>query len=83
MENIYEWMYDHYYRPLRRELVLSNDACGPDYLEARRCLLIQGGGDADDRTDALDLLRCCWDTLAFAAGVQMGVSLMPGLQVKE
>ena len=66
MDNIYEWLYDHYYRQQGYQAIDPELA---PILQDAKDLLLSGHGDRLDREDALNLLRAATGTAAFAAGM--------------
>ena len=73
MDNIYEWLYDHYFRQLG---IQTLDPDLAPILQDARDLLLSNRGDRLDREDALNLLRAAAGTAAFAAGMDFGCRLL-------
>ena len=72
MENIYEWLYDHYCRPYQENV----RAPFASHIQSAEQLLLAGGGDSLEREDALNL---CLDSAAipaFAAGIRFCYHLL-------
>ena len=69
MDNIYEWLWDHY---CRRPGSRTTDPI----LRNARDLLLSGRGDRLDREDALNLLCSDAETAAFAAGMAFSYRLL-------
>jgi len=69
MENIYEWLFDHYASPRLERL----PEFAPDRTEPLLSLLSQGERLTGE--DALCALRVDWCTAAFELGVRVGVEL--------
>ena len=72
MENIYEWLYDHYCRP---QLERARDPFAP-HVRAAEQLLLTGGGTALEREDALNLCLDSAGISAFAAGIRFCYQLL-------
>ena len=75
MENIYEWLYDHYCRPYQKQV---RDPAA-SHIQSAEQLLIYGGGDHLDREDALNLCLDGAGVTALAAGMYVAYSLMADL----
>ena len=73
MDNIYEWLYDHYYRQQGYQAIDPELA---PILQDAKDLLLSNRGDRLDREDALNLLRAAAGTTAFAAGINFGCRLL-------
>lgn len=74
MNDLYEWLYDHYAQPM------LNDASFPSTYQAQmqEWLDILARLPTDERLlciDLLDSLNTHWGTQAFACGVQTGLLL--------
>ena len=78
IDNIYEWLYDHYYTPHAEEILRSYQSLSPSVQDAEQ-LLIYGGGDHLDREDALNLCLDGAGISAFAAGMYVAYRLMADL----
>ena len=76
MDNIYEWLYDHYYR--QRGYQTIDPELAP-ILQDAKDLLLSNHGDRLDREDALNLLRSATGTAAFAAGMGFCYRLLSDL----
>ena len=76
MDNIYEWLYDHYYRQLGIQTIDPELA---PILQDAKDLLLSNHGDRLDREDALNLLRSATGTTAFAAGMGFCYRLLSDL----
>ena len=72
MENIYEWLYDHY---CRTQLERARDPFAP-HVQSAEQLLIRGGGTALEREDALNLCLDSAGISAFAAGIRFCYQLL-------
>ena len=72
MENIYEWLYDHYCRPYQKQV---RDPAA-SHIQSAEQLLIYGGGDHLDREDALNLCLDGAGISAFAAGIRFCYHLL-------
>ena len=70
MENIYEWLYDHYCRPYQENV----RAPFASHIQSAEQLLIRGGGTALDREDALNFCLDGAGISAFAAGIRSPAS---------
>ena len=69
MENIYEWLYDHYADPLLQKTPFFPERFRAPILDAappERRLWME---------DRLDALQMEWGTAAFAAGIRLGLAL--------
>ena len=82
MDNIYEWLYDHYFKPRQGEILASYRDMVPVVQQAEERIL-SGGGDQLDREDALTLCRHAAGVTAFAAGVRFGSRLAADLDFLE
>ena len=69
MENIYEWLYDHYAWPRLKNL--------PEFQDQRTEPLLARVPENQRLfcTDTLDILQTNWCTAAFELGVRLGVEL--------
>ena len=70
MENIYEWLYDHYAEPQLRKL--------PPFADSRVTAMVDAAAPEGKRLDLKDRINslrldCC--TEAFALGVRLGMQL--------
>ena len=72
IDNIYEWLYDHYCRPYQKQV---RDPAA-SHIQSAEQLLIHGGGDQPDRTDALNLCLDGAGISAFAAGIRFCYHLL-------
>ena len=72
IENIYEWLYDHYCRPYQKQV---RDPAA-SHIQSAEQLLIYGGGDHLDREDALNLCLDGAGISAFAAGIRFCYHLL-------
>ena len=75
IDNIYEWLYDHYCRPYQKQV---RDPAA-SHIQSAEQLLIYGGGDHLDREDALNLCLDGAGISAFAAGMYVAYRLMADL----
>ena len=82
MDNIYEWLYDHYFKLRQGEILVSYRELAPALQQAEERIL-SGGGDQLDREDALALYRHAAGVTAFAAGVRFGSRLAADLDFLE
>lgn len=78
MDNIYEWLYDHYYKPREAEILQSCQPSAPE-LQAAEHQLLTGSGGQLERTDALALCRRATGVTAFAAGMYLSYRLLTDL----
>ena len=78
MDNIYEWLYDHYFKPYEGEILCSYRDLA-DAVSAAEERLLAGGGDRLDRADDLAMCRRALGTAAFAAGLYFGSRLVADL----
>ena len=81
-ENIYEWLYDRYYRPREAEILRSWQNGAPD-LRAAEERLLSGGGSRPARADALNLCRQATGVTSFAAGMYLACRLLTDLDFLE
>ena len=72
IDNIYEWLYDHYCRPYQKQV---RDPAA-SHIQSAEQLLIYGGGDHLDREDALNLCLDGAGISAFAAGIRFCYHLL-------
>ena len=72
IDNIYEWLYDHYCRPYQKQV---RDPAA-SHIQSAEQLLIYGGGDHLDREDALNLCLDGAGISAFAAGIRFCYQLL-------
>ena len=75
IDNIYEWLYDHYCRPYQKQV---RDPAA-SHIQSAEQLLIYGGGDHLDREDALAVCRRATGVTALAAGMYVAYRLMADL----
>ncbi len=76
MNEIYNWLYDHYCAPLLEEMYAAPGDYGMEPTAHLEKALRDASGTPLDRTDWLNTLHIIWGTEAFAVGVQLGVRLM-------
>ena len=72
IDNIYEWLYDHYCRPYQKQV---RDPAA-SHIQSAEQLLIYGGGDHLAREDALNLCLDGAGISAFAAGIRFCYHLL-------
>ena len=72
MENIYEWLYDHYCRPYQENV----RAPFASHIQSAEQLLIRGGGTALEREDAPNFCLDGAGISAFAAGIRFCYQLL-------
>ncbi len=74
MDNIYEWVYNHFYLPRMKEILRSYEADCP-YTEKAKQTLLEACGSALDREDALNTYRDAVGITSFAAGMYFAYHL--------
>ena len=75
MDNIYEWLYDHYFKLRQGEILVSYRELAPALQQAEERIL-SGGGDQLDREDALNFCLDGAGISAFAAGIRFCYQLL-------
>ncbi len=74
MDNIYEWVYSHFFLPRMKEILRSYGTDWP-LIERAKQMLLETGGSVLDREDALDTYRDAVGMTSFAAGMYFAYHL--------
>ena len=82
MNEFYEWLYDHYAKPRLSSVPLSS-VCHAQKQEWQAAAEKLSRHDRLLAGDLMNTLKDDWGTLAFACGIQFGLSLAADFWGKE